>query len=72
MDVFLSRIIKKREDAMNKYYSYSGRYRRHKKRNTQPEFQSWLLEKMKEIRLQNKYYSSVIGSITNSRYIIFN
>lgn len=71
IDQFSYRMYDKRELALNKFYSYSYRYRRHKKRNSQPELQSWLLVKMEEIRIQHKYYSRVIGSIINQRYKIF-
>jgi hypothetical protein len=71
LDEFLGRMIDKRECGLNKFYSYSGRFRKHKKRNTQPDFQAWLLKKMIEIRTQHRYYSIVIGSIVNQRYRIF-
>lgn len=72
IDVFLKRMIQKREDCFQKFMTYSGRYRRYKSRNNSHPDLEWLKAKMSILRPEHSYFTKVIRSLIDKKYIIFN
>lgn len=70
IEIFLDRIISKRDEVFNKFFSYTFRLGKHKRRQTQPELQDWLRNKIRECRNAHSYYTRIINSITNRNYVL--
>ena len=71
IDVFKQRIESKRNTSFDKFFSFSGRYKRYKKRNPQHSELNMLLIKMLHFRKEHSYYSAIINSITTEKYKIY-
>lgn len=70
---FLERITKKRDVILNKVYGYVHRLRRYRKKY-KPYYDkdiAWLIDKIRTIRKEHSYFTSIITSLTNKLYFIY-
>lgn len=72
LDVFLERIINKRDKVLNEFYSFSGRCRSAIRRgNNDLNYVSGLYKKIALCRKEHSYFTAIINSILYERYKIF-
>lgn len=71
LPVFLDRIVKYREYAFDKFLSFSGKYRRFKRRNINHTELNICLSKMSHFRKEHTYFTAIINSIINEKYKLY-
>jgi hypothetical protein len=70
LDVFLARIILKRDKVFNTVFKYTGTLLRHRRRGGHLDIQEWCAAKIKESRLLHSYYTRIVHSILTEKYIV--
>lgn len=70
LNVFLARIILKRDKVFNGLFRYTGNLAKYRRRKPHPEIQEWCIENIQRSRLLHSYYTRIIHSIITKKYII--
>lgn len=70
IDIFLARIILKRDKVFNDVFRYTVELRKRKRRGSIPAVEQMCVEKIKEYRGIHSYYTRIIHSILTQKYLI--